>query len=196
MRNFLFFTFLVSVQSFLFGQIRFTTLEYPNGLKYPKAVYTNNTAIEDSVNNIIHRKVGDLETSDFCIGDFGFVQKGSHLQILFMCNCIDMPKTEHRYTFIDLDKGIEVPFYEVFEDKSREKALGVIRSSIQKANVADANCSGAIKDLGDNPNWEQLNIRLTKDGIEIRPVVNSDCEAHPIRVPYAELSEFFKYRFI
>lgn len=176
------------------SQIKFIPQEYGNGFKYPKAVYETEPAIEDSVNKIIHSKVSDLESSDFCVGDYGYVQKGSHLQILFMCNCIDMAQTEFRYTLINLSTGKEVPFKDVFEEKSQSKALDVLRKAVMNKSSANADCNTLLKSKGEEINWDDMNLRLSKDGIEIRPANAPACEPFPIKVPYSEFSEYLKYQ--
>jgi hypothetical protein len=180
----------------LHAQVKFTSLEFANGLKYPNAVFTAEPAIQDSINKIIKARVADLEPSDFCVGDFGYVQKGSHLQIHMMCNCIDMASTEHRYIFINLTTGLEVPFEDIFEDKVRERALAIISRSIANRSLANDACNEQFNSLGTVPTWEQLSIRLSKDGIEIRPANTDLCEVKPVKVTYAELSEYFKYKFL
>ncbi len=190
--------FLLSIALLAFfstqSQVKFVPQEYANGLKYPKAVFTAEPAIEDSVNKIILSKVGDLETSDFCVGDFGYVQKGSHLQILFMCNCIDMSQTEFRYTLINLNSGTEVPFKDVFEEKSQSKALDVLRKAVVNKSSANADCNTLLKSKGEGINWDDMNLRLSKDGIEIRPANAPSCEPFPIKVSYNEFSEYLKYQ--
>ena len=178
------------------AQIKFKTLEYANGLKYPEAIFVAEPAIQDSVNKIIKQKIGDLEQSDFCIGDFGYVQKGSHLQLHFMCNCIDMPSTEHRYAFINLSSGTEVSFDDIFSEKDKTKALAAVQRTIhdKSSNMQDA-CKSNFAKLNSNPNWNDLSFRLHKDGIQIRPNNCSECENSPIFISYNELSEYFKYQF-
>lgn len=196
MKGSLLITYVVLLASSLNAQIKFKTLEYANGLKYPEAVFVNEPAIQDSVNKIIKRKIGALEQSDFCIGDFGYVQKGSHLQIHFMCNCIDMAATEHRYAFINLSSGTEVSFDDIFLDKDKSKALVVIQKAIQnKTPSLQESCKSSFAALNENPNWNELSLRLHKDGIQIRPNNCSSCESSPVFVPYNELTEYFKYQF-
>lgn len=196
MKGSLLITYVVLLASSLNAQIKFKTLEYANGLKYPEAVFVNEPAIQDSVNKIIKQKIGDLEQSDFCVGDFGYVQKGSHLQIHFMCNCIDMAATEHRYAFINLSSGMEVNFDDIFLDKTKSKALSVIQASIrEKHSGLQESCKARFASLLENPSWSDLSLRLHKDGIQVRPLNCSDCESTPIFVSYNELTEYFKYQF-
>lgn len=197
MKNILIAALFLLFATSAFTQIRFTSLEYANGLRYPKAAFPNEPHIADSVNKIIRSKIGDLEASDFCVGDFGYVQKGSHLQIHFMCNCIDMPATEHRYAFINLTTGTEVDFADIFNDKDRSKALSVIQKTItdKKGNVK-SECLNGFESMGSTPNWDQLNFRLSKDGIELRPKMPNSCESSPILLPYSMLTDYFKYQFL
>ena len=195
MKGSLLITYLVLLASSLSAQIKFKTLEYANGLKYPEAVFVNEPAIQDSVNKIIKQKIGALEQSDFCIGDFGYVQKGSHLQIHFMCNCIDMAETEHRYAFINLSTGTEVKFDDIFLEKDKSKALAVIQKKINGAgNGNEDPCAFVMSSLS-GPTWDDLSLRLHKDGIQIRPANNNKCEHAVVFVSYNELTEYFKYQF-
>jgi hypothetical protein len=176
------------------NQIKFNVKNFENGFRYPSMVYTENTAVQDSINAIITSKVADLEASDFCIGDYGYVQKGNHIELHLVCNCIDMETADHRYLLFNLVDGTLVSHHDLFTSKKNEVALKIISHAIRK--VKDTNpCVAEFGDLTEDLNFSQMSIRLYKDGLEIRPL-KSDCEKTPVTVKWTELSSCLKYSFM
>lgn len=175
-------------------QVKFIGESFENGFRYPRAVFEAEKSIEDSLNKTIRSRIADLEKSDFCIGEFGYVQKGSHLQLHLMCNCIDMANSELRYIFFDLATGNEVAQSEFFEPKAREKALSIIQQKIKSYSTQNTACSVLYAEMQESISFDKMDIRLAKDGIEVRPFNSEDCERFPVKVSYMELSECLKYR--
>ena len=179
---------------FGWNQIKFTAKNFDNGFRYPVMIYGDDVAVQDSINAIISAKVEDLKASDFCIGDYGYVQKGNHIEVHLVCNCIDMTTADHRYLLFNLVEGTLVDHQDLFETKKKGLALKVISNSIRKAEETNT-CVADFGDLENDLDFSKMQIRLFKDGLEIRPV-NSDCVRTPVRVLWTELSSCLKYNFI
>ncbi|NRA11439.1 MAG: hypothetical protein HRT57_05755 [Crocinitomicaceae bacterium] len=185
---------LLTIPFFGWNQIKFTAKNFDNGFRYPVIHFADNEPVQDSINAIIGRKIADLKTSDFCIGDYGYVQKGNHIELHLVCNCIDMDKADHRYYFFNLVDGTLVSHQDIFTTKKKEVALKIISHAIRK--VKDANsCVADFGDITEDLDFSKMNIRLYKDGLEIRPS-GTDCEKSPVRVKWTELSSCLKYNFI
>lgn len=176
------------------SQVKFSAKTFDNGFRYPVMVYPSNTAIQDSINSIIIDKISDLKASDFCIGDYGYVQKGNHIELHLVCNCIEMSTADHRYYLFNLVNGTLVDHIDLFDGKKKDIAMKVVMEKIKKSKASNSCATKFGEDL-DSLNFSDIDIRLYRDGIEIRPL-NSDCEKSPVKVQWTELSSVLKYNFI
>lgn len=177
-----------------FNQIKFSVNTFENGFRYPVLIYPENVAVQDSINAQIANNISDLKASDFCIGDYGYVQKGNHIELHLVCNCIDMSTADHRYLCFNLVEGTLVNQPDIFESKKRELALKIISINIRKVKETNT-CVTDFGDLTEDLDFSQMNIRFYKDGIEVRPLVG-DCSKTPVLVKWTELSSCLKYNFI
>lgn len=159
---------------------------------YPVAVFPQNKVIADSMNAIIQRNLTDASTSDFCIGDYGFFQRGNHIELHLICNCIDFQETEHRFLFFSLDSGTLVPYTDLFDSKERAKALERVSSLVLSADP-EKTCSESFQD-NDTLKWSDFTLRLYKDGIAIHPA-EGICE-NPVQIPWTEISTYLKHSYL
>jgi len=185
---------ILLIPFFGWNQVKFTAKTFDNGFKYPVMVYTENVAVQDSINAIIVQKIDDLKKSDFCIGDYGYVQKGNHIELHLVCNCIEMSTADHRYYFFNLVEGTLVNHSDIFDDKKKETALKIITHKV-KGEKESNSCAAEFGELEKTLDFSQMSIRLFRDGLEIR-AVDSDCPTTPIKVKWTELSSCLKYNFI
>lgn len=184
---------LLFIPFFGWNQIKFTAKTFDNGFRYPVMIYEK-TAIQDSINLSILKEIEDLKASDFCIGDYGYVQKGNHIEVHLVCNCIDMDEADHRYLLFNMVEGTRVGHSDIFESKKKSVALKVISNKIR--SVKDSNpCAADFGEMEEDLNFSQMQIRLYKDGLEIRPL-ETKCEQTPVTVKWTELSSCLKYNFI
>lgn len=174
------------------AQIKFTDKTFDNGMRYPVAHYAKNPTVADTMNAIIQRNLMDAEVSDFCIGDYGLVQKGNHVELHLVCNCIDFAETDHRYLFFSLETGQLVSYADLFDSKEKDKALKRINELISDAD--DSTCKAELTSDTGYLNWDQMTIRLYKDGMEIHPKAGA-CD-HPVKIPWTEVSTFLKYNYL
>jgi hypothetical protein len=186
----------LTLTSTVSAQVKFLSKTFDNGFKYPVAVFTTDKSVEDSLNRLIRASIGDLETSDFCIGEFGYVQKGPHLQLFLLCNCIDMPTSEHRYLFFNLEVGSLVPQKDLFSPKEYEAALKLISAKIKTHKAITTESQQEFEALIDNLTFESIDIRLSKDGIEIRPMNHNQSEKSPLLISWIDLKPYLQYNFI
>lgn len=176
-----------------FGQIKFSDETYDNGMRYPVAHFDSKPEIADSMNAVIQEKLVDAETSDFCVGDYGYFQKGNHIELHLICNCIDFAETDHRYLFFSLESGELVGYSDLFENKKKDEALKFINKSIRDAQASNS-CAQEFGDMTENLGWNDMIIRLYKDGFEIHPASGA-CES-PVKIPWTSVSSFLKYNFL
>ena len=178
------------------AQVKLTPRTFDNGFKYPYAVVPANKSLEDTINAEVQSAIADLKASDFCIGEYGYVQKGSHMEIHMLCNCIDMQQSEHRYIFLNLETGKIVPHKNLFDSNKENDALSFIKKNVADYKAANQSCTDDFKALGDDLTYESIDIRLYKDGIEIRPAGSSNCNKNTLRITWAELNSYLRYNFL
>lgn len=196
MRYFLIVLTFLSTAS-VFGQLKITEGLFENGLTYPILNDPHDSTRFDKINSDILKGLSDLEESPYCISDYGYVQKGSHLQIQVMCTCMEMDKGELRFFFYNTEAGIAVPYSNLFETKQRDNALAFIDKKIAEFTASNQNkCSDSFKSLGESPSFDDLNVRMTREGLEIRTPNNDSCENSPVKITWFELKEFLRYKFI
>lgn len=189
-------TFFVLILTNSFAQVGLTPLTFENGFKYPHANFPKDKTIEDKINEGIHETIKDLEANEFCIGEYGYVQKGSHIEIHIFATCMELPESEHRYVLFNIESGERVKHEDLFADKQQSDALAFIEKKLTAHQSSNALCDEKLKNIDGSAGFEDMNIRLYKDGIEIRPLKTSDCEQFPLRITWNELKEFLKYNFI
>jgi len=185
-------TILLLLAGTALSQIKFTDKTFDNGMRYPVAHFSENPAVADSMNAIIQRNLMDAEVSDFCIGDYGLVQKGNHIELHLICNCIDFAETDHRYLFFSLETGLTVSYSDLFDSKQKDKAIKRINELVTDAE--DDTCKAELVTEGESLNWGEMTIRLYKDGLEIHPKAGT-CD-NPVKVPWTEISTFLKYGYL
>lgn len=167
-----------------------------NGMRYPKAVITKEPAAQDSINKIIEANVADLRAQDFCAGDFGFVQKGVFVQVHMLCNCIDMEQSEHRYLFFNFKDGTQVAVSEMFDPKKRDEALKFMLKKVSEYKSSDEACNTAYASINESSTFDDIDIRLAADGIEIRPVDTDVCEHTALMIKWLDVHSFLRLNYI
>jgi hypothetical protein len=184
--------FLLFLTGTTMAQIKFSDKTFDNGMVYPVAHFSKKPAVADTMNAIIQRNLMDAEVSDFCIGDYGMVQKGNHVELHLICNCIEFTKTEHTYLFFSLETGQLVTYDDLFDSKEKDKALKRIVALISEAD--DDTCKSELTSEGEETGWSDMTIRLYKDGMEIHPKTGM-CN-NPVKVPWTEVSTYLKYGYL
>lgn len=177
--------------------MKITEGQFENGLTYPILNDPHDSTHYRKINSNILEGLKDLEESVYCISDYGYVQKGSHLQIQVMCTCMEMDKGDLRFFFYNLESGTPVPYSNLFDSKQRDKALAFVDQKISDYLASNASsCSQDFKSLGDDLNFDSLNVRMTRDGLEIRSPKSENCENSPVKITWFELKDFLRYKFI
>lgn len=187
-------TLLIAMGSFAQMKIKEGTFE--NGLSYPILYEQYDSTKYDVINKDILAGLKDLEESVYCISDYGYVHKGSHIQIQVMCTCMEMDKGELRFFFYNLDTGEPVPYSNLFELKKKDEALTFIDKKVASYISTNSNvCSTNLKN-SESVKFDDLNVRMTREGLEIRSKDAVSCENSPIKISWSELKDYLKYKFI
>lgn len=179
-------------------EVRFKDGTFTNGMTYPILEIVGDKVHQDSINVDIRKKLADLEAADFCIGQYGYVQKSTHLQIHVFCNCIDFAQSENRYFLYNLEEGRSVPYSDLFNPKEKGPATEYLSSKIQEyAAQNDITLSSeAMENIHVN-NLDALHVEMTRDGLNIQMSAAEGWNAEKIfKVTWIELKPFLKYHFI
>lgn len=166
-------------------------------MTYPQVVLPGAQEFEDSINRDILNRISDLEKSDFCIGQYGYIQKSSHLQIHIFCNCIDFEESVNRYLLYNIDEGRAVPYSNMLNKKMKKQATQFLIETTEKwleSNSIDA----------DKKNIEKINelsldafiVVLKKDGMDLWLKEEENWGNEALFIDWNQMKNFLKYRFI
>jgi hypothetical protein len=181
----------------LFGQIEFSSGTFENGFEYPILLDKLDSSKYAVANSKILDGLADLEESAYCISSSGYVQKGSHIQVQVMCNCMEMEQSELRFFFINTDTGHPVKYSNMYEEKTREDAEKFVAQKLKKHyNESSADCSAAFSSLSGEPSTDDMDTRITKQGFEFRIPGSADCDSSPMRLSWSEMKDYLKYNFL
>lgn len=132
MRKVLFIAILLLLPTFLFSQkVTFREGIFDNGMKYPLIVFSSNPEAEKLINSDLKANVANYESQDFCIGQSGFVQKTSFIQIHIYANCIEMFQSENNYFLYDLKTGRRCKVFDMINPKVDDEFHAFFRSRVK-----------------------------------------------------------------
>ena len=192
--------FLVLIASNAYSQlseVRFREQTFANGMTYPQVIISASKKCEDSINNDILRRIADLKASDFCIGQYGYVQKSTHLQIHIFCNCIDFEESQNRFFLYNLDEGMAVPYSDLINPKKKEDAGKFISHKVKTFLGSKAvELTDELIQKIESENLDAFKVEMTKDGVKLwMPELETWGET-PFEITWIELKPFLKYHFI
>ncbi|OFZ52716.1 MAG: hypothetical protein A3D92_10710 [Bacteroidetes bacterium RIFCSPHIGHO2_02_FULL_44_7] len=179
-------------------EVKFKEASFANGMVYPLVVIAAHKSLEDSINADILRRISDLEASDFCIGQYGYVQKSTHLQIHLFCNCIDFEESENRYFLYNLEEGRAVPYSDLLNPKERT-AAGEFLAGKMKAFAVQQNLTLSDEDVLkiQEHNLNAMKVEMTKDGLRMWLLGLEGWTADKAcTVSWIEMKPFLKYNFM
>lgn len=178
-------------------EVRFREQTFDNGMNYPQVIIPACKTCEDSINSNIRFRISDLEASDFCIGQYGYVQKSTHLQIHIFCNCIDFEESQNRFLLYNIDEGKDVPYSDLFSSKkTKEVGLYLADQIKNHARNKSLTISDELTTSIQKDNLDVLKVEMTKDGLNIWLPEIKEWGEEPAVIKWIELKPFLKYHFI
>ena len=191
---------LSSFASITFGQftqVKFKEETFANGMVYPQVVIVDSPDHADSINADINRRIADLEASDFCIGQYGYVQKSTHLQIHIFCSCIDFDESENRYFLYDIENGTAVPYSSLFDPKKTGKAAEyLLNKTKEKLNSKSLELTPELEKEIIEKNLDAFKVEMTKDGLHLWLENIEGWGKDPYKIVWEDLKPYLKYHFI
>ena len=114
------------------NSVQFRESSFENGMLYPQVVMPGQQEHEQNINEDILNRISDLEKNDFCIGQYGYVQKSSHLQIHIFCSCIEFEGNVNRYLLYNIEEGTAVPYSDMLNIKMKKQAAQCLTETTKK----------------------------------------------------------------
>ncbi len=194
MKNVILF-FFIGFSSFLFSQysqIRFKEGTFDNGMLYPIAIAPGLPKVSELINQDLQSKISDLKASDFCVGQYGYVQKADIIQIHIFCNCIDFQESQNRYFLYNVDNGKSVNNMSIIDEKKIKKFTAFLLTNV-KEHTTKNNLQLDEEELL-NIKENQLNsfkMIFSKDGINLS--LNESWEKNQLFISWSDLKIFMRY---
>ena len=191
-------TILLFSQAFSqLAEVKFRELTFDNGMLYPAVVIPENKAYEDAINKDLMAGIADLKESDFCIGQYGYVQKSTHLQIHIFCNCIDLDESENRFFLYNIENGTAVPY----SDLLNPTKLGDAGSYLaDRTRTYLESLSSQISKTEENTimetNFDAFKTEMTRDGVNLWLTDNAQWGKDPLFISWTDLRSFLRLHFI
>ncbi|MFT5777678.1 MAG: hypothetical protein ACI837_000626 [Crocinitomicaceae bacterium] len=196
MKHIIVLSFLFAFPATYFSQaVKFRDGQLPNGMTYPMIVFTSNRGAEMSINRDIEANVQTFRERDFCIGQYGFIQKASFLQIHIYANCIDMVESENYYYLYDMETGETATVTDMLNPKTEEEFNTYFRN-IVKNFVTDKEIELTETESLDAFIVAELNAKLDKDGIYFTSSRLVNWGDNQLFVKWTDIQTFLKVTYI
>lgn len=176
-------------------EVKFTDGQYQNGLTYPIAEYSVSSEAETILNNNILHIVSNYENQDYCIGQYGYVQQTSFIQLHFYFNCMDMDESKNEFYLFSLADGEPCPTSKIFLDKQRKRYRPFFRERIAShytENGKEAPSDEVMKSLS----IDDYIVKLLEKGIEISLPNDENWPSTNLIISWVEIQPFLKTNFI
>ncbi|MFK7786527.1 MAG: hypothetical protein AB8B56_15510 [Crocinitomicaceae bacterium] len=176
-------------------EVNFSERAYDNGLTYPVAQFTGNADAEKSLNENILKIISTYEDQDFCIGEYGYVQRTSFIQLNFYFNCIDMDESKSESHLFSLSDGEVCPPSEMFlegKEKLFRTFFGKKVSAHYIQNGKEAPSSEVMNEL----TIDDCETLLLEEGIQISIASKEDWPEDDLLIKWSELRPYLKTIFI
>lgn len=176
-------------------EVRFSERAFDNGLNYPVVDFSGNVDAKNALNENILEIVSKYENQEFCIGEYGFVQRTSFIQLNFYFNCIDMEVSKSESHLFDLSSGEICPPSTMFLKKEEKKYHAFLHKKISAHYVQNG------KEVPTNEFLSKLsiddcNVTLLEEGIEVSINAKEDWPENDLLIKWGELRPFLKTIFI
>jgi len=191
MRLLLMLAMLIALTSY--GQtITFREASYPNGMRYPIIGYSDKQ-VELAINRDLEKQVEKYKSMDFCMGQFGYVQKTKYVQIHIYANCIDLDASENIYQLYNLENGENVPLSNMLNEEVLDEFTVFITNKV-KAHMTSQSLTlneEEIKAIS----FDDFTAEFTKDGMFLisKSISNWDKK---MKITWNELQTYLRFTWI
>lgn len=176
-------------------EVKFSEGNYDNGLIYPIADFTGNVDAKNALNENIIEIVSEYQEQDYCVGQYGFVQRTSFIQLNFYFNCIDMDKSKSESHLFDLSNGEVCPPSEMFLKKTEKKYRAFFHKKVS-AHYTQNGKTMPTTDFMNNLSIDDCDVILLEEGLEISLDSQKDWPEEKLLITWEEIRPFLKTIFI
>lgn len=188
---------LMTVNSFAqIKRVKFIDATFENGMLYPIAQIPGSDDIASKMNADILINIQDLKDADFCIGQYGFVQKGSHIQIHLFCNCIDFKESQNRYFLYNIETGENVKNSDILTPNKKKAASKYLKEMTDNhIKLNNLSIDPAALKLIVSDNIDAFKVTFKRDGMDLW-LLNDKWGDKPMSITWGAMRSFMKYSFL
>ncbi len=107
----------LTIQLNLVAQYQFEDSTFANNLIIPKLTYKLNKTVESDINQILVKLGDSLMNEEYCLSNYGYIQKNNLLQFEFMYNC-DFENDHFLFWYYNVRTGVKLePNQLILEEK-------------------------------------------------------------------------------
>lgn len=194
MKHILLFLF-ISFAVLLRAQIYFVDDTFDNGMKIPKAVNDSEPDIAKKVNISIRAFLSEYEVLEFCLSDYGFVQKDKFIQLQIYLLCEDFEDSRNLYILFSTETGEKSTVEDMINPKFNEEFHSFLHERI-KLHLEQNN----ITPEGESANeklrklkFNDCTVVLKREGFEI---TSDDFFSVPLKLTWKEVSLYLKPNYL
>ena len=177
-------------------QIKFKESTFENGMLYPVAVLSNFKIAEDKINKHLLSQIDDLKNADFCIGNYGYVQKGAHLQIHIFCNCIDFDESQNRYYLYNTETGDNVQYSDLLNPQRKKDAVAILQTKVKTfSSINPIELSTEDLKLIEDKNLDAFKIVFKREGMDLW-LKSANWGEKPLYLTWPQMRSVLKYSYL
>ena len=174
-------------------EVKFSERAFDNGLTYPLAQFTGNSDVEDALNGNILEIVTKYREQDFCVGNYGFVQRTSFIQLSFYFNCVDLDESKKETYLFSLSNGELCSPSEMFLQEKNYRTF--IQTKISE-HYANSDKELPRNEFMENLTIDNCNVLLLEEGIQISLDSKEGWPQEDLILTWDELRPYLKTIFI
>lgn len=188
-------SFLLATQLVQAQSLRFKNGQLDNGLVYPIVDVMGNPEAQKELNSAIQGIIAEYKEQDYCIGQFGYVQKANFLQLNFYFNCIDLDESKTENHFFDLSTGEACTISALFLEKQKKHYDSFFADHIVKHIIENGN-DAPSDDFIDSISIEDCQVELVEEGMKINLKSYESWPNEALMISWEELRPFLKSTFL
>ncbi len=187
-------SFLLILQLAQAQNVRFKNGQLDNGLVYPIIELMGNADAQEELNANIGMIISEYQEQDYCIGQFGYVQKANFLQVNFYFHCIDLDDSKTENHFFDLNTGETCAITSLFLEKQKKHYESFFADHITKHIIEEGN-DAPSDDFISSISIENCQVELVEEGMKISMDSYDNWPSEKLLITWEELRPFLKSTF-
>lgn len=175
--------------------VKFKNGQLDNGLVYPVVTLTGNPEGQSVINANIEEIIADYKEQEYCIGQYGYVQKTNFLQLNFYFNCVDLDESRNEYHFFNLTTGEKCLVSELFLENQQKYYQSFFADYITKHLIENGKETPSDS-FTQSISIDECQVELIEEGIRISIATYEDWPSEKLVITWDELRPFLKSTFI